>query len=68
MPIPGIPDNQLEHLHWNYSNGRGAVGLRHLPSGITVSRECLPDTSVWQVMQELEAELKEALQRAGCDL
>jgi hypothetical protein len=43
MLIPGVPEEDLERLHWNYGGGRGAVGYRHIPSGITVARECSPD-------------------------
>jgi hypothetical protein len=41
MVIPGVSDTDLEHLHWNYGGSKGALGLRHVPSGITVSRHCL---------------------------
>jgi hypothetical protein len=62
--IAGLPDNQLERIHWNYGGGRGALGYRHLPSGITVIRECSA-VPVVQVEEQLRAELKERLQSAG---
>jgi hypothetical protein len=65
MLIPGIPDSHLERLHWNYGGGRGAHGLRHLPSGITVSRESVPGIPSWQTMPELAADLQAKLSRAG---
>jgi hypothetical protein len=65
MLIPGVPDSDLKRLHWIHGRGRGALGLCHVPSGVTVVRECLPDTRPCQVMQELEAELSESLQSAG---
>jgi hypothetical protein len=61
MLIPGVPDNELERLHWNYGGGRGAIGLRHKPSGITVCRECLPDVPVSQLAEQLKAELEDKL-------
>lgn len=65
MRIPGIPDSELERVHWNYGQGRGAYALRHLPSGLTVGRECLPGAPSWQLEQELLAELTEKLRSAG---
>jgi hypothetical protein len=65
MLIPGVPDNELELLHWNYGGGRGAVGLRHTPSGITVYRECLPNTCVWQQIRTLKVELEDKLRIMG---
>ena len=65
MLIPGIPDDELERLHWNSGRGRGAAGYRHLPSGITVARELIPDVPVLEQDQELLAELKEKLWSAG---
>jgi hypothetical protein len=65
MPVPGVPDSQLERLHWSYGGGRGALGLRHRPSGVVVAREYPPDVPAWRVMQELEAELKEKLWNDG---
>jgi len=63
--IPGISDHDLERLHWNYGHGRGALGLRHLPSGILVACECQPSVLLLQIMQRLEIELKVKLQEVG---
>lgn len=63
--IPGIPENELEQLHWNFGGGRGALGLRHIPSGISVERECPPNVTLFQVLHELTLELQEKLGQAG---
>jgi hypothetical protein len=65
MLIPGIPDQDLERIHWRYGGGRGAAGYRHLPSGITVTRECPPTVSVRRVYTELLAELERVLREQG---
>jgi hypothetical protein len=65
MSIPGIPDEHLERFHENYGRGRGALGYRHLPSGIVVYRICPPDIPHLQIDQELVAELKEKLRERG---
>ena len=65
MRIPGVQDNELCRLHRNYGKGRGALGLRHEPSGLTVFRECTPGVPVLQIMRELESELRTKLQNAG---
>jgi hypothetical protein len=64
MIISGIPDSHLERIHWNYGGGRGAIGLRHLPSGIIVTRECLPNDSTLKLAKELVVELREKLLQA----
>ena len=63
--IAGVPEIEVERLHWNYGGGRGAVGLHHRPSGVTVARECPPDTPSWQLLQELEVELAAKLRNHG---
>jgi hypothetical protein len=63
--IPGVPDHKLEQLHWNHGGGEGTLGDRHVPSGITVSKETPSDRPVWVAYQELAAELKERLAAAG---
>jgi hypothetical protein len=63
--IAGVPHSELEQLHWNHGGGRGALGLRHLPYGIAVVRECPPGVPVLRVIRELEAELKERLRHGG---
>jgi hypothetical protein len=65
MLIPGIPDEELEELHWNYGGGRGAAGYRHVPSGITVTRECLPDAPTRHAYEAALAELEHALREQG---
>ena len=65
MLIPGIPDEDLERLHWNCDGGRGAAGYRHVPSGITVARECLPDVPTGQFYEAALAELKRELGKLG---
>jgi len=65
MRIPGVPDEHLEWFHENYGHGKGTVGYRHLPSGITVSRTCLPDIALSRLDRELVAELHEKLRERG---
>jgi hypothetical protein len=65
MLIDGVDDEQLERLHWNLGGGRGILGIRHVPSGISVSRECPPKVPVRQFMEELVGELREQLKQAG---
>src|SRR5262249_36911054 len=65
MTIPGVPDEDLLRLHWNYGGGRGAVGYRHIPSGITVARDCLPDVPTRQFYEEALAELERQLRERG---
>jgi hypothetical protein len=63
MRIPGIPEEHLERFHENYGHGQGALGYRHLPSGIVVYRICPPDTPHLQIDQELVAELQFAIRK-----
>lgn len=65
MLIPGVPDEDLERLHWNDGGGRGAAGYRHVPSGITVARECLPDIPTRHFYEEALAELERMLRERG---
>jgi hypothetical protein len=65
LQMYGVPNNDLERLHWNYGNGRGAAGYRHVPSGITVARECLPDIPVRYVYDEVLADLERELRKQG---
>jgi hypothetical protein len=65
MRIPGVADTDLVQMHWNYGGGRGAIAHRHVPSGITVRRECPPDVSVHQLDSELLVELTDKLRAAG---
>jgi hypothetical protein len=61
MLIPGVPDEHLARQHWREGGGRGALGYRHLPSGISISRQCPPGVPVAVVDAELLAELAERL-------
>lgn len=65
MLIAGIPDEHIERLHWNLGGGRGALGYRHRPSGIEVSRECRPGVAVLEIDQEVLADFKKTLKSAG---
>lgn len=65
MLIPGVADEELARLHWRGVSGRGALGYRHLPSGIEVHRECPPGVPVRAIDAELRLELQEALQSRG---
>lgn len=49
----------------NYGGGRGAVGYRHVPSGITVGRECPPNVPIRQVGKEARAEFIQVLRERG---
>jgi hypothetical protein len=64
MLIAGIPDADLERIHWRYGGGRGAVGYRHVPSGITAVRECL-DLPVRHYCAEALTELERKLREQG---
>jgi hypothetical protein len=63
--IPGVPDEDLERIHFNYGGGRGAGGFRHLPSGITVIRECPPTVPARRKYDEATAELERLLREQG---
>ena len=65
MSIPGVPDEHLERHHWRGGGGRGAIGYLHLPTGISVYRECSPGVSVHAIDAELLVELQEALRSRG---
>jgi hypothetical protein len=65
MSIPGVPDEHLARTHWRHGGGRGALGYVHLPTGISVYRECSPGASVHAVDAELLIELREALRSRG---
>lgn len=66
MRILGIPDDDLVRLNSNYRPGKGEeVAYRHIPSGITVFRRCLPTKSTIKVDKELLAALQEKLRSAG---
>lgn len=61
--IVGVPNADLEIIHWNYGGGgRGAVGIRHVPSGITAVRECL-ELPVRHYRDEALAELERELRQ-----
>ncbi len=61
MRIPGVPDDQLAWIHWNYGNGRDAMACRHEPSGTVVPREYPPNLPIQDIAQALIAELREKL-------
>jgi hypothetical protein len=61
MLIPGVPNEHLEGLQRRRQDGRGALGYRHVPSGIVVSRPCQPDVPVHVINAEALAELAERL-------
>jgi hypothetical protein len=63
--IPGIPDDEIERLHWNFGGGKGTIGFRHVPSGITVHRECPPGVPLAVVQNEVLAEFVKRLCSAG---
>ena len=65
MLIPGIPNEDLERLHWNHGGGLGAAGYRHVPSRLTVTRECLPDIPTRRFYDEALAELEWQLRQRG---
>jgi len=66
MRIPGIPDEELERIHWWYGPGKGsAVAYRHVPSGIQVARERPPEAPLQRFDEELLAELTQALREHG---
>jgi hypothetical protein len=63
--IIGVPDEQLERIHWRHGGGRGALAYRHIPSGISVYRECPAGVAVRAIDAELLIELQEALRSRG---
>lgn len=63
--MEGILDEHLARYHWNYGNGRGALGYRHLPSGVSVYRDCAPAVPVRGIDAELLIELQEELRSRG---
>jgi len=63
--VPGIPNEEVHLMHWNYGGGRGATGYRHVPSGITVGRECPPNVPIRQVDKEALAEFIQVLRERG---
>jgi hypothetical protein len=65
MSIPGIDDKDLQRQHWRDGDGRGALGYRHLPSGVSVYRECGPGVPLRVIDAELLAELEEQLRLQG---
>jgi hypothetical protein len=65
MMIIGVPDEQLARTHWRHGGGRGALGYRHIPSGISVYRECPAGVPVQAIDAELLIELQEALRSRG---
>jgi hypothetical protein len=65
MHIPGVPDEHVERLHSNRGSGRGTLGYRHWPSGITVHRDCLVGASIHTIDADLLAELGERLRAEG---
>ena len=65
MLIPGVPDEHLVRQHWRDGGGRGSLGYRHLPSGISVSRQCPPGVPVSVVDADLLAELAARLRDEG---
>ncbi len=65
MRIPGVSDDHLERSHWNLGGGRGALGYRHQPSGISVYRECPAEVPVRVVDAELLFILQEELRSRG---
>jgi hypothetical protein len=65
MLIPGIPDADLERLHWRHGGGRSTAGIRHKPSGITVERECPPDVPVRRCYEAVLVQLVRELRERG---
>jgi hypothetical protein len=65
MLIPGIPVADLERIHWRHGGGRGTVGFRHKPSGITVERECPSDVPVRCCDEAALAQLVRELRERG---
>jgi hypothetical protein len=65
MLINGIPDSDLALIHWRGRGGKGELGIRHTPSGITVTRECPPDMPVLKVREALLDDLEVQLRREG---
>ena len=63
MLTPGTPDEDLVRVHWNRGGGSATAGYRHVPSGITVARECLSGIPVrifyQEALEELELVLRE---------
>jgi hypothetical protein len=51
--------------HRNSGGGRGALRIRHLPSGVSLFRECPPGVPVTRFHLEMLAELGQKLKAQG---
>lgn len=56
-----IDDDQLKWEHWNVGGAMGSVRVTHLPTGVSVSRDCEPTVPVLQIHALLLRELELAL-------
>ncbi len=64
--IHGIPDKDLERIHWYLGPGKGSeYGYKHIPSGIMVHGLKPPDMTTHEFDRQLFAEFVEKLRAAG---
>ena len=66
MVIPGIPDDDLEQLHWYLGPGKASeYAYKHIPSGIFAGGTKPPDMKIHEFDLHLIAELTAKLKAAG---
>ncbi len=66
MMIHGIPEDQLERIHWYHGPGKGSsYAYKHLPSGIVAGGRKPPAMKTHEFDRQLLAELVEKLKAAG---
>jgi hypothetical protein len=65
MVIPGIPDDQLERIHYYLGPGNGSgYAYKHIPSGILAGGTKPPQMNIHQFDLRLIADLTEKLKAA----
>lgn len=66
MLILGVPDSDLVRDYWRAMPGQpGRLALRHVPTGVEVSRLLPNDVSVLAIHDEIVAELAARLRAMG---
>ncbi len=55
-----LSEDDLRWDHYRCGGGVGSISLTHLPTGITMSRDCR-DTAIVQIHRQLRSELESRL-------
>lgn len=64
--IHGIPEDDLERIHWYLGPGKGSeCAYKHVPSGIIVGGRKPAEMTAHEFDEQLFAELVEKLRAAG---